>query len=81
VGTIAERFALGRAATTESNLGAPSQTICLAFLIDDLHFTINEQRPIIYDGHLNVWHSILRSKFVKFLAHFFGDLSDVLESG
>jgi hypothetical protein len=72
VGTVAERLALGRPATAKPDLGSPSQTIRLAFLINDLHFTIDKQRSIINDGHLDVWHSILRSKFVKFLAHLFG---------
>lgn len=66
VGTIAKRFALRGAATAKSDLRSPSKTIGLSFLIDDLHFAIYEQRSIINHGHLNVWHSILRSKLVKF---------------
>ena len=66
VGTIAERLALGGAATAQPDLGSPSQTVRLAFLIDNLHFTIYKQRSIINDGHFDIWHSILRSKLVKF---------------
>jgi hypothetical protein len=40
VGTIAEGFALGGAATAEPDLRPPSKAIGLSFLIDDLHFAI-----------------------------------------
>jgi hypothetical protein len=41
VGTIAERLALGSATPAKSDLGSPTQTISLAFLIHNLHFTID----------------------------------------
>jgi hypothetical protein len=66
VGTIAERLALGSATPAKSDLGSPSQAVGLAFLIHNLHFTIYKQRSIINDGHFDIWHSILRSKLVKF---------------
>jgi hypothetical protein len=66
VRTITEGLPLGGAATAQSDLGSPSQTIRLAFLIDNLHFTIYKQRSIINNGHFDIWHSILRSKLVKF---------------
>lgn len=54
VGTIAERLALGGATPAKSDLGSPSQAVRLAFLIDNLHFTIDKQRSIINHGHLDV---------------------------
>src|SRR5271156_684662 len=66
VGSIAERLALGSATPAKSDLGSPSQAVGLAVLIHYLHFTIDKQRSIINHGHLDVWHSILRSKLVKF---------------
>jgi hypothetical protein len=65
VRTIAKGFALGETAAAKADLGAPAETISVAFLVYNFYFTINQQRPVVHNRDFYICHAILRSKLVN----------------